>query len=407
MRSSGAKLIVGLLAVLIVLYVAMQVYLVTYPSYRTEIAVLCELSDQITASGTAVRPETVSGDESGVKYFLVSDGDKVAKGEKVAEFFRDSAAAVRNMYLDQLKKELDVLTDLSKGNRGNTNLESIRRSVYGLLSSYSEDIGHHDFSDISDVRRSLITYLSSYDISAGGEIDTSQRAETVRALIASVQSSDLEPTGYVISEESGFFVSFTDGCEAGITPDSLDTMTAEEIKDAIERNHVSYRYSDDHYKILSDYTWYYVCTLSPEEASRLRVGRKYSADFSYSTATDLPATVEKLLPSEDGSFTVAILSFDRMNPAAAVLRNEDVDIKFTNYRGIKVDKTALRLIDGKLGVFVKYGTMVKFKEVDIIYETEDFVLSSVTEGNSSLLSLYDEIITQGKNLYVDRDLSRS
>ncbi|MBR4928391.1 MAG: hypothetical protein IKZ63_02705 [Oscillospiraceae bacterium] len=407
MRSSGAKLIVGLLAVLIVLYVAMQVYLVTYPSYRTEIAVLCELSDQITASGTAVRPETVSGDESGVKYFLVSDGDKVAKGEKVAEFFRDSAAAVRNMYLDQLKKELDVLTDLSKGNRGNTNLESIRRSVYGLLSSYSEDIGHHDFSDISDVRRSLITYLSSYDISAGGEIDTSQRAETVRALIASVQSSDLEPTGYVIAEESGFFVSFTDGCETGITPDSLDTMTAEEMKDAINRNHGSYRYSDDHYKILSDYTWYYVCTLSPEEASRLRVGRKYSADFSYSTATDLPATVEKLLPSEDGSFTVAILSFDRMNPAAAVLRNEDVDIKFTNYRGIKVDKTALRLIDGKLGVFVKYGTMVKFKEVDIIYETEDFVLSSVTEGNSSLLSLYDEIITQGKNLYVDRDLSRS
>ena len=93
MRSSGAKLIISLLALLIVLYVAMQVYLVTYPSYRTEIAVLCELSDQITATGTAVRPETISADESGVKYFLVSDGDKVAKGEKVAEFFRDSAAA--------------------------------------------------------------------------------------------------------------------------------------------------------------------------------------------------------------------------------------------------------------------------------------------------------------------------
>lgn len=407
MRSSGAKLIISLLALLIVLYVAMQVYLVTYPSYRTEIAVLCELSDQITATGTAVRPETISADESGVKYFLVSDGDKVAKGEKVAEFFRDSAAAVRNMYIEQLQKELDILTDLSKGNRGNTNLDSIRRSVYGLLSNYSEEIGHHDFSDISYVKRSLITYLSSYEISAGGEIDTSQRSEAVRALIASMRTSDMEPTGYVTAEESGFFVSFMDGCETGITPESLDTMTADEISEAIERNHASYSYNDDHYKILSDYNWYYVCILSPEDASRLRVGRKYSADFSFSTATDLPATVEKLLPSEDGSFTVAILSFDRMNPAAAVLRNEDINIKFTNYRGIKVDKTALRLIDGKLGVFVKYGNMVKFKEVDIIYETEDFVISSVTEGSSSLLSLYDEIIVQGKNLYIDRDLSRS
>ncbi len=407
MRSSGAKLIIGLLTALIVLYVAMQIYLVTYPSYRTEVAVLCELSDQITASGTAVRPESVSSDGSGVKYFLVADGDKVAKGEKVAEYYKDSAAAVRNMRIDELRRELDILTDLSKGNRGNTNLESIRRSVYGLLSSYSADVGHHDLTEINYVRRSLITYLSSYEISAGGTVDTSARAEAVRALISSMESSDMQPTGYVVSEESGFFVSFTDGCETTIAPEDLDGMTAEEIKAAIEKNHGNYSYNGDNYKILSDYTWYYVCVLDPQDAARLRVGRKYSADFSYSSADDLPATVEKLLPSEDGKYTVAVLSFDRMNPAAAVLRNEDVDIKFTNYRGIKVSKTALRLIDGKLGVFVKYGNMVRFKEVDIIYETEDFVLSSVTEGSSSLLSLYDEIITQGKNLYVDRDLSRS
>ena len=72
-----------------------------------------------------------------------------------------------------------------------------------------------------------------------------------------------------------------------------------------------------------------------------------------------------------------------------------------------LQKTSLRLIDGELGVYIKYGNLVKFKKVDIIYETDDYILSSATEGSGSYLSLYDEIITSGKNLYRDRDLNRS
>ena len=64
--SSGFKLVVGMLIALLVLYVLMQIYLVTYPSYKTEIAVLYELSDEISAEGTVVRKETVSGDDSGI-----------------------------------------------------------------------------------------------------------------------------------------------------------------------------------------------------------------------------------------------------------------------------------------------------------------------------------------------------
>ena len=167
---SGLRLMAGLLAALLILYISMQVYLVSFPSYRTEVAVLYELSDEITASGTVVRNEYVSDDSGGVKYYLVSDGDKVAKGENVAEYYRDAGTAVRSLYRQQLEKELDILTDLSKGNRGNTNLQSIRKSVYGVLSEYSSEIGRQDYSGIDSVRRSLISYLSSYEISAGGRV---------------------------------------------------------------------------------------------------------------------------------------------------------------------------------------------------------------------------------------------
>ena len=294
---SGLRLMAGLLAALLILYISMQVYLVSFPSYRTEVAVLYELSDEITASGTVVRNEYVSDDSGGVKYYLVSDGDKVAKGENVAEYYRDAGTAVRSLYRQQLEKELDILTDLSKGNRGNTNLQSIRKSVYGVLSEYSSEIGRQDYSGIDSVRRSLISYLSSYEISAGGRVDTSVRAEEVRTEISAAEAYDLEPTGYVTADESGFFVSFTDGCESILTPDMLGSLAPEQIKELIEEAHGSYKYSGDSYKILSDYNWYYVCTMTQEEASRLRTGRMYSADFSFSSSTDVPAKVETILPS--------------------------------------------------------------------------------------------------------------
>ena len=63
------------------------------------------------------------------------------------------------------------------------------------------------------------------------------------------------------------------------------------------------------------------------------------------------------------------------------------------------------MVDGKLGVYIKYGSAVKFRLVDIIYETEDYVVSSVTEGNGAYLALYDEIIVSGKQLYVDKELA--
>jgi len=397
----------GLLAALLAVYIGMQIYLVSYPSYRTEIAVLCELADEISAEGTVVRTETVSQDSVGVKYFLVSDGDKVAKGESVAEYYRDSSSAVRSLYVEELKKELALLEDVSKGNRGNTNLSSIRRSVYNILYEYSAEAEQGDYSSAGGVKRSLLSFLSSYDVSAGGEVDTSARVSVLKEQIAALDTSSAEPIGYVTAEESGFFVSFTDGCESVMTPEALETMSPEEIRDAVEKCRSSYSYDPDDYKILSDYSWYYVCTVSAEDASRLRAGRSYTVDFKYSEARDVPAKVDRILVSEDGTFAAVVLRFERMNNAVALLRNEDVMIKFSNYRGIKVDKTALRLKDGELGVFIKYGSLVQFRKVDIIYEDEDYVLSSVTEGSSSYLSLYDEVIIQGKNLYENRDLSRS
>ena len=88
-----------------------------------------------------------------------------------------------------------------------------------------------------------------------------------------------------------------------------------------------------------------------------------------------------------------------------MLRNENVTIKFYNYSGIKVDRSSLRLVNGDLGVYIKYGDVVKFRKINIIYETEDYIISGLTDSGDTYLSMYDEIIVTGKDLYIDKKLA--
>ena len=56
------------------------------------------------------------------------------------------------------------------------------------------------------------------------------------------------------------------------------------------------------------------------------------------------------------------------------------------------------------GVYVLYGSEVQFKEISIVYAGNDYVLcdSSPTDGtlfSGETISLYDQIITEGDDLY--------
>ena len=56
----------------------------------------------------------------------------------------------------------------------------------------------------------------------------------------------------------------------------------DKMKSMINEVHDRYSYSDRYYKILSDYSWYYICTMPLEDAARLKTGNTYFTDFSFS-----------------------------------------------------------------------------------------------------------------------------
>ena len=109
--------------------------------------------------------------------------------------------------------------------------------------------------------------------------------------------------------------------------------------------------------------------------------------------------VEKINMSSNGDDAVLILKISEMNSELASLRTSSITLIKDEYEGIKVKNTALRVVDGKTGVFVVSGMEAKFVTIDIIHSTEEYTVGALNTTDSSKLRLYDKIIVKGKNLY--------
>ncbi|MEG0020319.1 MAG: HlyD family efflux transporter periplasmic adaptor subunit, partial [Oscillospiraceae bacterium] len=83
----------------------------------------------------------------------------------------------------------------------------------------------------------------------------------------------------------------------------------------------------------------------------------------------------------------------------AAIRITDCEILFKQYKGIKIPKSALHILDGELGVYVKFAKLVQFKKVKPIFENNNYVILPIARDEYNEVSLFDDVIVKGVNLY--------
>ena len=88
-------------------------------------------------------------------------------------------------------------------------------------------------------------------------------------------------------------------------------------------------------------------------------------------------------------------------------RVQNAQIDISTIKGIYVPRTALAKEDGINGVYVLRGSVVYFRNVDVIYNGVDYCLvaeNAPNEGEYYSLGINELIITNGKNLFHGRVL---
>ena len=91
-------------------------------------------------------------------------------------------------------------------------------------------------------------------------------------------------------------------------------------------------------------------------------------------------------------------------------RSQPVSMVHEEYTGLRIPASALRSQNGVTGVYIRHGSTVYYRAVEIILEEEDWCLVEIQpekdppEGHT-WLQQNDIVITKGRGLYDGRVLS--
>ena len=411
--------------VMLVLAAAVVIYLAVYAwnSFSDPLTtVLCyayTVDDAVETTGFLVREETVIPGQGGTVELLPAEGERVAKGEAVAVLYQSTAALERSQELSRLNLELEQLR-YSLG-RDDTTGDSARLSeeVVDAISSLRASVASGDLTGLESQAMELksLVYKREYAYTDGDGEGTDSTADLQAALdsvnsqISALSSQAAQSTNRVTASQSGVFSGYVDGYESLLTPDMLDTITADQLTQLAQERPAE----DDTAigKLITDTTWYFACTLPEEDAARLVEGRKVTVRFSRDWSGEVSMTVERVGDPADGQ-CVVVLSTDKYLSDTTLLRRQTVELVFDSITGVRVPKEALRVEQQTVtdeetgeesqvsvtGVYALVGEQAEFKPVTILSQSDSFALVEAADATDRKgLRAGDIVIVASEDLY--------
>lgn len=150
-----------------------------------------------------------------------------------------------------------------------------------------------------------------------------------------------------------------------------------------------------------------VSALSDQTGTKSLILR-FAGDFTQ----EIPMKVEKVNQDGQGQ-AVVVLSSDRYLEQTTLLRRETAELIFNSRTGLRVPKSALRMVTSTstdeetgettdtntLGVYVVTAGRAEFKPVTILTEGDDFYVVQSVRDDRKALRAGDEVIVQATGLY--------
>lgn len=394
--NKGNWLIISVI-VLIVLFVVIQFYKVTHIELKTQTATVSTVYDKVSSEALFIRDESVvEKSATGVTVPCFEDGDKInVKGNVAMQFSSSKAAANYSKYTD-LTNQIKYYQTLEAQTVGQSaNLETINEDIEQKVINYADGVCKNK---IGDTAEELDSVLVRRQLIIGEDVDLLSIIENLRDKRNSY-SSFSKPDKYIKADESGVFSSYTDGYENIIDFDKAEETSAKEFKSALKAVDKSQDVGNNIGKLVTSYTWYVQTLVSTDAIKNLENGDYVNIvlkdDVSREFKAEIVSGADVSLGQKE---TLLILKLNEMDADIAKLRKAEIEIRRKTYEGIKIPSEALHVVDGKKGVYVLIASQIKFREVNVIYSDDDYVLAEYDESNTDSIHLYDKIITQGKDL---------
>ena len=384
-----------LLLILAAVYIIVQLYAILGRTYRTETAIAYTMEDTLELPGIAMF-DSAGVPGSGSLGYLVEDGERVTEGTVLAEVYTDPAQGARREELDRLDRQIDLLT--KSENSVGSDLTLLTTQTQNALYDLLDQLDTAAYTGMRDAIDEFLLAQNRLQVSTGqsGGFDA-----TIAALQAErdAAAAALQGLAEITADRNGYFISTAAAQPLALSEEELKNDTPAALNARLQQP-LETTGADWAGRIVTGFSWrfYGVCTLA--QADRFDGVTRVQIRVPGKQDEALDATVVEVLPDEESGLAKVTLECNTINANVLHFAQEEAEIVLATYEGIRVNKEALHIVDGERGVYVKYGSLQRFRRIEIEFEDESYLLlpADGAVGEASEVRLYDEIIVEGPNL---------
>ena len=348
--------------------------------------------------------EVMTVSQKGLVNGLLPNGTKVSANTAVAEVWNTGNTATMaddQMTLDRVNRLIRILEDSITSGATLSKAQLYKKAVENTYFSIQEAIANRDWSQLGKLEDGMLTLLDQYVSVKEGKVAIQATLERLKSGRASLLTGSCQTLS--APERSGYFyhTSYVDGYEALFTPETLEDMSAERFAELTAAD-AAYPEGQIAGKMVYGHNWSLALSLDSTEKSLFSEERSYVFCFPDNDDREIRLTCTRLIEGADGG---AVGVFEAQETPADFLyfRVQRVQITTDLCEGYYVPESALQTKDGVSGVYIFKNSTVCFRRIEILHEGDGYYIVAENSGaDEEYLSLYDILITSGKNLYEGR-----
>ncbi len=389
-----------LVSLVLLAYVLLQIYPLLYSPVTTETVYTYSAYETLNVDCVAIRNETpVPLNTSNYVFYTVQNGTRVANGGTIAELYAGKEHALTKQRLEEIDAEIAALKEIqSLGASGVASLNILNTQIERAMAELVEAGGAASLSELQGLRQRLLGFFNKKQTVTGKTTDFSARIQTLEQQRTALAGGYKVSLSAVKAPVAGYFVDRVDGLEGVLTVKDVGKMTTDNVRTALagETAAASTAYAG---KIVSDYAWYIACVVPGSYATTLAVDKELHVRLPFVTDEEIPVKVVGCNRDDNGELAV-IFECVNMSEALSSIRRESLEILLVKHTGLRVPKRAITTNTAQeVGVYIRSGDIVRFRKIEQKYsDAADYVICEQRDEDG-YLRLYDDIITEGTNLY--------
>ncbi|KXG75963.1 HlyD family efflux transporter periplasmic adaptor subunit [Thermotalea metallivorans] len=354
-----------------------------------------------------IRNEKVvkSNHEGSIKYF-VQDGEKVEKGYKITEIYKDTVDQTTRKKLEIINQRIESLNE-NKENLFEHDVQKLERDINKLIHDLKEYKEKEEFIKVEELKKELNNKLEKKRIIAGDKSFAGKNLEALKQEQQQLEMKLNHAIVTVVSPESGMISYYIDGYEEILNPMNMVAIQFEELKQrrsqVMDLRREKVISGQPLFKVVDNNVWYLVAWVEKDLVSSYKAGKKVTIKFPKDQIT---GEIFKVIENDENG--MIIFKMDEFIEDFHRIRNIQAEAIVVNYEGLKIHNDSIIERDGKKGVFVvDVSRFARFKPIKVIGYDDAYTIIQNNifyekEGEDvkavETVKLYDEVLRNASRI---------